>query len=299
MKEKILITGSQGLLGQYLVSLFAQEGFEVHGTGRGEPRFPAENWQYHAIDITDGVAMTDLITTLRPAQIIHAAAITQVDFAELHPVECWNTNVTATRFIVEAAKEASSRLIYLSTDFVFDGESEPYDEDDTPSPVNYYGCSKWAAEKAVLAVKGRNVVVRTSLVLGKALNGTRSTLVSWVLESLKNGQKINVVTDQLRSPTLVSDLAAGILLIAKSYVTGIYNIAGKDALTPYQIALATARLAGYDESLITPVNESTFSQPALRPKKTPLTILRAYEELGYRPTGLVTGIKEWISTEGN
>src|SRR2546430_15624056 len=150
---KVLVTGANGLLGKHLMTKLLLKKYEVIATGKGASKFSYAhdpNCQYHSLDITHGEAVSKLIIATRPDMIIHAAAMTEVDECELNKIDCWNTNVTATRFIIEAAREINARIIFISTDFVFDGQQGPYKEDDEPNPVNYYGSTKWAAEKAVM-----------------------------------------------------------------------------------------------------------------------------------------------------
>lgn len=214
---KIMITGSNGLLGQHLIKrLIETTEHTIVATGRGVCRLPFEIsdlYDYFTLDITDGVAVNDFILSHQPDVIIHGAAMTQPDPCELNKIECWNVNVTATRFLTDAANKINARFIYISTDFVFDGVNGPYKETDEPGPVNYYGSSKLAAEKVVMESKLHWSIVRTVLVYGNILVGNRSNIISWVKDNLSQGKPIKVVSDQWRTPTYVEDLAKGILLV--------------------------------------------------------------------------------------
>ena len=283
---KIMITGANGMLGQHLVKQLSEKNYTVVATGIGPSRLPfkeSKQLSYHELDITDGPAVNSTIHALHPDVIIHAAAMTQVDRCEEQKIACWNVNVTATRFLLDAAKEISARFIFISTDFVFDGLHGPYSESSEPSPVNYYGSSKWGAEKAVEESGLDWVIVRTVLVTGNPLSGTRQNIITWVKDKLQKGEKIKVVDDQYRTPTFVEDLAAGIALVLEKNVRGIYHISGKDALTPYAIAVETARILKLDEQLIEKVDSASLGQPALRPARTGFIISKAENELGYRP----------------
>jgi dTDP-4-dehydrorhamnose reductase len=292
---KVLITGTNGLLGQHLIQqLLTATDWQIMGTGKGPCRLPVtqnERFIYHQLDITDGVAAFNFYLKTRPDIIIHAAAATQVDDCELHPVQCWNTNVTATRFLVEAAKKFLPFFIFVSTDFVFDGAAGPYTETDIPNPVNYYGSSKVTGEKEVLQSGLDAAVVRTCLVYGHTHDGSRSNIISWVKNSLLQGKSIQVVNDQWRTPMLVQDLAKGILLIAQKRATGIFHISGNEMLTPYDMAMATAACYGLDVTLIEKVTANTFTQPAQRPPKTGFDISKAQAALGYQPHSFAEGLK--------
>jgi dTDP-4-dehydrorhamnose reductase len=291
---KLLITGANGLLGQHLVALVLQAtDWQVIAVGKGPCRLsvqPSNRFRYQELDMTDGVAAFRFYLAERPDIIIHAAAHTQVDFCEQNPVACWDANVTATRFLVEAARKFSPHFVFVSTDFVFDGTAGPYSEADSPNPVNYYGASKWTGEKEILQSGLQATIVRTCLVYGNTHDGSRSNIASWVKSSLTAGKPISVVKDQWRTPTLVNDLAMGILLIAQQKAEGIFHISGNEMMTPYDMAMATADYYGLDKTLITAVDANSFIQPAQRPPKTGFVITKAQTQLGYRPHSFVEGL---------
>jgi len=294
---KILITGSNGLLGQYLVKLLTETtAHEVIATSRGVNRLPSSGrYKYFSLDITDGVAVNDFILSSKPAVIIHAAAMTQPDECEENEIACWNVNVTATRFLTDAAAKINARFIYVSTDFVFNGLNGPYRETDEPNPVNYYGSSKLAAEKSVMSSSLQWNIIRTVLVFGNILSGNRSNVISWVKDNLENGRPIKVVSDQWRTPTYVEDLAKGILLVLDKNTIGIYHISGEEGMSPFDMAEATADHLHLDKSLITKVNADTFTQPARRPLKTGFIIDKAKQDLGYQPISFTEALKKMLN----
>lgn len=291
----ILITGANGLLGQYLIKLLLDKKFSVIATSKGPSRLPFtknEQYTYVELDVTDGPLVNGTILQFQPEVIVHCAAMTQVDDCEVNKIDCWNVNVTATRFVLDAAKEIKARVIFLSTDFVFDGLHGPYAEDAQPNPVNYYGSSKWGAEKAVVESGLNWTIIRTVLVTGNPLNGTRKNIITWVKEKLERGEKIRMVDDQFRTPTFVEDLANGISLALEKNALGIYHISGKDPLTPYDIAIETARLLQLDESLIEKTDSPSLSHLALRPPRTGFVIKKAQNELGYQPRSFTESLKK-------
>jgi dTDP-4-dehydrorhamnose reductase len=295
---KIMITGSNGLVGQHLIKLLIETTVhEIVATGRGDSRLSfasAERHKYFSLDVTNGIAVNNFILLHKPNVIIHAAAMTQPDPCEENPVECWNINVTATRFLVDAAKAIDARFIYISTDFVFDGLHGPYKETDEPGPVNYYGSSKLAAEKSVTTSGLQWAIIRTVLVYGNILVGNRSNIISWVKENLENNRPIKVVSDQWRTPTYVEDLAKGILLVLGKNVTGIYHVSGEQGMSPYDMAVATADYLHLDKSLMTKVNADTFTQPARRPLHTGFVIDKAKKELGYQPISFKEALEKML-----
>lgn len=295
---KILITGANGLLGQHLVKLLLKASTnDVIATSKSEPRFIIQDSRvhYYSLDITDGIAVNLLIEKLQPDTIIHCAALTQVDECEVNPIKAWEVNVTATRFLVDAAKKNNAFFIFVSTDFVFDGMHGPYKEEDTVNPVSYYGSTKVAAEKAVAESGLPFTIVRTCLLYGNILAGSRTNIIAWVKENLEQDKKIKVVSDQWRTPTYIEDLAKGILLAAEKKAVGIFNISGDDFLSPFQMAIATAEFLDLNASLIEKVDASVFTQAAKRPATTGFIIDKAKEILGFEPISFKEGLQKMFT----
>jgi dTDP-4-dehydrorhamnose reductase len=292
---KILITGANGFLGQHLVRMLVEEGkFAIHALGKGASRISygkASRVQYHDIDLTNFKKTEQIILKIAPHIIVHAAAMSQPNECQASPDLCWKVNVGATRSILKAAEKCKSYFIYISTDFVFDGEEGPYDESAVPNPVNLYGESKLLAEEMVQLSKLPWCIIRTVLVYGNSVPGGRSNIVLWVKQKIEAGEKMKVVNDQVRTPTHVEDLAKGILLAIMKHARGIYHISGKDTCTPYELACKVAVIIGKDASLIEPVNASTFIEPAKRPPRTGFIINKAVKELGYVPVSLEEGLR--------
>jgi len=289
---KILITGSNGLLGQKLVQKLAGEnGVDVIATARGENRLPVtEGYTYVSLDITDQTSVNEVFGQHSPDVVIHTAAMTNVDQCETEKEECWKLNVTATEYLLEAAEKSGSFFVHLSTDFIFDGADGPYTEDAEANPVSFYGWSKYAAEKLVIHSKVKWAIARTILVYGIAHDMSRSNIILWVKNSLESGKAINVVNDQWRTPTLAEDLADGCILIARQRAEGIFNISGKDLLNPYQMAVMTADYFGLDKSLINKTDGSQFKQTAKRPARTGFILDKPVKVLGYDPKSFQEGI---------
>jgi len=291
--QKILLTGSNGLLGQKLVRLILDRGeYELIATARGENRLPSLNGGvYRNLDVTDRDQVRQTMAEFKPDYVIHTAAMTNVDQCETEREDCWKLNVDAVRYLAEACQAHNARLIHLSTDFIFDGESGPYNESARPNPLSYYGQSKLAAEELLLASQNLHyAIARTVLVYGIAHDMSRSNIILWVKNSLENRKPIKVVDDQWRTPTLAEDLAMGCYLMAKHDATGIFNISGRDLLTPYDMAVQTAGFFGLDQSFMTRADSSTFTQPAKRPAKTGFIIDKARLQLGYEPHSFMEGI---------
>ncbi len=290
--KKILITGSNGLLGQKLVELLTQSpDYQVVATARGDNRLPfSEGYEYHSMDITNREQVQEVVGNVKPDVIIHTAAMTNVDECESKKDTCWQQNVNAVEYLVEACEQIDCFLLYVSTDFIFDGKAGPYKEDAEANPISFYGWSKYAGEKLVTNSNIRWAIARTVLVYGIAHDMSRTNIILWVKKSLEDGKNIKVVTDQWRTPTLAEDLAKGCFLIAKKEAEGIFNISGKDFLTPYEMAIMTADYFKLDKSLISKADSTTFSQPAKRPPRTGFDLSKSRQVLDYQPVSFMEGI---------
>ena len=288
---KILVTGSNGLLGQKLTELLEKDpSVKLIATARGKSVLPITQGEFHALDITDGKAVDEVFARTKPDVVINTAAMTQVDQCETEREACWTANVTSVENLVKACEKHNVHMVHVSTDFIFDGTRGPLHENEKPNPVNYYGESKLAAEEVVKKSKTGWSILRTVLVFGITRDMSRSNIVLWVKNSLEQGKSIQVVNDQWRTPTLAEDLAQGCYLAAKKKATGIYNISGKDFLTPYDIAIATADYFKLNKSLVNVTDSTKFTQPAKRPPKTGFIIDKARTDLGYEPRSFAEGL---------
>lgn len=290
---RILVTGSNGLLGQKLSALLQQDkDVYLIATARGTSAVRIERGEYHPLDISSADEVERVLRFSKPEVVINTAAMTQVDDCETQREACWKANVTAVGNLVRVCAELHIHLVHVSTDFIFDGSHGPLDENAVPGPVNYYGESKLAAEKLIQSTAGLSwAILRTVLVFGITNDMSRSNIVLWVKKSLEQNKTIQVVNDQWRTPTLAEDLALGCYLAAKKRARGIYNISGKDFLSPYDIAVKTAAFFKLDESLIKPTDSGKFVQPARRPLTTGFIIDKARKELGYEPHSFDEGLE--------
>lgn len=294
---KVLITGANGFLGYYLAEHLLTRGFSVIATGKGECRLPFLHhikFEYHPMDFTDPFSIHDTFEKVKPDVVVHAGAMSKPDECEMNQMLAYLVNVEGTVQLLINAEEIKSFFVFVSTDFVFDGERGMYNEEDAPRPVNYYGRTKLEAEEAVKEYEHGWAIARTVLVYGKNHSG-HANLLSTLKQKLEKGEEYNVVDDQLRTPTYVEDLAKGIVSIIEKRATGIFHLSGKDVLTPYQIAIKTSEYLGLNSSLINKVTAANFSQPARRPAKTGFIIDKARKELDYEPLSFEEGLKKTFS----
>jgi dTDP-4-dehydrorhamnose reductase len=280
--KKILITGSNGLLGQKLVKLFlTKNNYDIHALSRGENRMiNTEGYTYYSIDITESDRLERLITKIQPQYIINTAAMTNVDACELKQDECDLINVEAVAVLVALCKKNHIHLIHLSTDFIFDGQKKGfYTEEDKANPVSHYGNSKLRSEAIILAADIEYTILRTVLVYGVVDRNDRSNIVLWVKNSLEDKKQINVVTDQFRMPTYAEDLAEACYLSIENRAVGIYNVSSNELMSIYDIALKIADTFDLDPSYINSIETSALNLPAKRPFKTALDLKKSISVL--------------------
>jgi dTDP-4-dehydrorhamnose reductase len=290
--ETLLITGSNGLLGQKLVAAFLNEpNWRVVASSYSPDRIAGKGYDFELLDITNTVEIDYIFDKYHPTVLVNTAAMTQVDTCETHQSECMEINVAALTSLSKACNTHKTHLIHLSSDFIFNGKRGLYKETDTPSPVNYYGTSKEEGEKLVMKLARQWSIVRTSLVYGVNPETARPNLVLWLRHALKEREQVRVNNDQFRTPTLAEDLAEGCRSIVMGKKEGIYNLAGNEYLSVLEVAHAVAAVFGYDEQLIDEVSSDMLNETGKRPLKGGLDISKARLELNYNPHSLESGLK--------
>ena len=290
--QKILLTGSNGLLGQKITNILADnQDFKLIATSIGNNRNPQTNgYEYVSLDITNKQELAECLESHKPDYIINSAAMTNVDACESNVEFCYKINTEAVQNLVDYCKKSNCRLVHISTDFIFDGLDGPYREEDKPNPPSTYGDSKLRAEKIIIESGIPAAIARTIILYGVILRPSRINIVSWIKESLEKGTPIKVVHDQYRSPTLAEDLAAGIVELITRQKTGIYHLTGPEIMSIYDLACRVARFWKLDESLITAIDTKSFVQAAKRPLKTGFIILKAMQDIDYKPKSLEDGL---------
>lgn len=275
--RRILITGCNGLLGQKLFEKLNRPSNTLFGIDLGDdPLIKIDN--YIQQDLTKTNATISLIKEISPDVIVHAASMTNVDRCEIEKDACWKGNVTTTESICKGAKRVNSRIIYISTDYIFDGQSGPYGEEDLPNPINYYGKSKLAGENLVRGSQVPNTIVRTIVLYGYGKQ-LKSSFISWLLGELRKSNKVRIVNDQWGNTTLVDDLGDAIDRTIDLSYTGIVNVGGTEFLTRYELARIAAEVFNLDSDLIVPISTTELNQRALRPVKSGLIVEKAIKEL--------------------
>ncbi|MCB0430185.1 MAG: SDR family oxidoreductase [Flavobacteriales bacterium] len=287
-----MITGSNGLLGQKIVhALAGNPAVRLVATSQGENRITGkEGYEYRSLDITDRKAVEEIIRDVRPDVLIHTAAMTNVDACETNREACWDVNVNAVEYLIEACKPLGTHFIHLSTDFVFDGQNGPYREEDAVNPLSHYAASKVASEKLVSASGLPWAIIRTIIIYGVCEGMSRSNIVLWVKGALAKGEPLNIVNDQYRMPTLAEDLAVACISAGMKKATGIFHVSGNEMMNMVQLAKKVAHFFEEDELLIREITSDSLNQAAKRPPKTGFVLTKAMEQLDYKPTSFAKGL---------
>jgi dTDP-4-dehydrorhamnose reductase len=292
MKKTILITGSNGLLGQKLIDLYLTKDDKiVIGSGVGPCRHPLKDqFKYIELDISNEKQVSFVINEIKPDTVINTAAMTNVDACETDHEGCDKLNIAAVSYLVKACNSVHAHLIHISTDFIFDGTHGPLSENEIPKPLSYYGWSKYKGELEVVDRCKYYTILRTVLVYGVVSDMSRSNIVLWAKGALEKQQPMKVVNDQYRTPTLAEDLAMGCYLAETKFARGIFNISGKDFMGIDELVFRVADFFGFDKTNITTTSSDVLNQAAKRPPITGFIIDKAREELGYEPHSFEEGL---------
>jgi len=277
---KVLITGASGLLGSALLREASKQGTASVAAYNSRPLHGGLQ-----MDITQQEQVRTAIKDADPDYVIHAAAFTNVDACEVEPKRAWDVNALGTKHVVDACSEQGAHVVYISTDFVFDGEDGPYSEDHPTHPINIYGESKLAGERFTLAHSG-NAVGRVCVLYGP----DRPNFVTWVIDSLRANAPIHVVNDQYNTPTYVGNCARALLRMCERGLTGVYHVSGREQVNRYDFACAIADVFRLNEKLISVTTTDTLQQRARRPINSSLSVEKAERALGMRLANVREGL---------
>jgi dTDP-4-dehydrorhamnose reductase len=286
----VVVTGANGLVGSRLCALLASED-AVTGLARGA-RENAGAWEYVAVDLADAGAAARAIEAARPEAVIHAAARGDVDGCEKDPEGAWRDNVSATENVARAARAAGAHLVYVSTDYVFDGASGPYAEDALPNPRGVYAVTKYAGELAAQTLAPGCAIARTAVVYGWP-SARRSNFGAWLYQALARGQRLSLFADQIITPTLAENAAAMLAEVARRRLSGTWHLAGDGALSRLEFGALFVRAFAFDPALIGSVTLAEARMAAPRPVRAGLRVERAKKELAARPLSVTESIERF------
>jgi dTDP-4-dehydrorhamnose reductase len=288
--KTILVTGANGLLGQKVTELFKHEtAHRLILTDLKENAEEPKGFDYFPMDITKKEDVKESVKKHMPDLIINCAAYTNVDGCESERELSWKVNVDAVKNFIIASRVNNSKIIHISTDYIFDGKSGNYDEQAKPNPLSYYGKSKLASENALVTSGIDHTIVRTMIIYGTGKN-VKPNFALWLINMLSARQPVTIVDDQFGMPTMVDDIGWGLVKIVDLNKSGIYNICGSEYLSRYEFAVKLANVFGYDENLILPIKTSDLNQAAERPMNSSFILLKAETDLGIKPLNVTDGL---------
>jgi dTDP-4-dehydrorhamnose reductase len=293
--RRVLITGGTGLLGQGLVAT-TPPGWSILSLHRRSSAATAPGVTEVVADVRDRAALERLFARERFDAVVHAAGIASVDASERNVEESTASNLGGTRHVAELCAAFGVRLVYVSTNAVFDGTRPPYRETDAVNPINAYGRIKVACERLVQETLGDAAIVRPILMYGWPHPMGRPNPVTWVIDALERGEPIHVVDDVCENPLHNETAGTAIWRIVERGVGGIVHLAGRDAISRYELARSVARLFELDASKIRAVPSSFFPDLAPRPRNTTMATTRMSAELGVSPSTVEEGLMRMVAT---
>ncbi len=284
--ERLLITGASGLLGSKIVELTGED-YEVIPLHNTKPLHLSSL----KFDITNRKEVFSLFRKTKPEVAIHTAAETHVDKCETQKHLAWKINVDGTRNVAEACSEANAKMVYISTDYVFDGEKGLYVEEDTPNPINHYGVTKLEGEKQVKKLCKNYVILRTSVLYG--WHSWKQNFVTWVINSLKQKKEISIVEDHFNTPTLADNLAEITIEAIQKNLQGLYHASGRQRISRYEFVQQIIKIFNLNQSLTKPIKMNQITAwTARRPKDSSLNISKIRELLKTKPLNITEGLEK-------
>jgi dTDP-4-dehydrorhamnose reductase len=283
MKQTILVVGAKGMLGRDLMDVLHSSLLNDEIIG----------WDIEEIDIQKEEDTVFKIEKLRPDIVIHLAAYTDVDGCESNEEKAFSVNAEGTKHVALAASRCLAKMVYLSTDYVFDGnKKEPYLESDVPHPLNVYGRSKWEGEQHVQKLVENSLIVRTQWLYGRY----GKNFVTSILRQATEKRVLSIVNDQMGSPTYSADLGKAIFTLIQFDVRGIFHVANSDLCTWYTFGQAILKLSGMNKVKVIPISSKDLGRPAARPAYSVLNCQKLKRETGLTLRPWSEALKDYLTT---
>jgi dTDP-4-dehydrorhamnose reductase len=298
MSRVVLVTGGGGFLGANILAHAGNE-LALHAIDLNQVPLARENLEWHALDLQDGKGLQDLFLGLKPDVVIHTAALSDIDYCQANPQAAESVNVVATRHLAELSRRTGARMIFFSSDSVFDGKKGKYCETDEPSPINQYAMTKVRAEKAIIEVLANHVIIRPSLIMGLPVFESGNSFLWRLVQSLRSGTKSGFPSSEFRSPVDVITLSRAVMEIASLVYTGPLHLAGNDRLSRYDIGRRIASVLGYPAELIVDKEPEVKTGRALRPSDASLDNTRAKSLLKTPMKGFEEGLRLIVENKGS
>lgn len=303
---KVLIIGASGFIGNYLRRRLRQNtGFEVTSTYNTRPPNEIDN-SWYSLEITDHNRLHQIFDEVNPNVVVLLAAIADVKAAEIEKTRTTEVNVGGCRQVARLCTLHNARLIFLSSEYVFQGDRGNYREDDEPAPNTHYGLTKWQAELAIADEASQWSIVRTSLVFGWPITGRRN-VATVVVDRLKARETYEGDTNTYRTPIYVEHLTEGITQLVKNYHPGTFHIAGTDLMNMYQFGISVAEAFNLNGGLVTQVstlsdialhNPAVKSEKPFKPDLLGLSCYHTSEELELPVFSVITGLRAMLGESG-
>lgn len=288
---RVFIVGASGFIGSILFEFFSKK-HETHGSFYSNP----VRGLIH-LDIKDKKAVKEIMTSLRPDVIIHPAANPNVEYCEEHPEETWKINVEGSENLIESAQKIGAKFVFFSSDYIFDGKSGPYSEDDVPNPINEYGKQKLAVETLIKSSLENYIITRITVVYGWERKG--KNYVMGIIRNLKNGKSMRIPYDQVGSPTYANNMVQITMALIESCKKGVYHVAGSDLMDRYTFAKIVANIFELDQHLLIPVTTEELGQKARRPLNAGMKITKVKNEVPIHLIGAREGLEEMKKNQMN
>ncbi len=293
MNKTILLTGGTSLFGSAFLKFIPKNTRIVITEHKVKNQVNNSQIEIVKMDILNNALLLNLIAKYQPDVIIHAASASNVDFCEQQKDKAWQVNVVGTENILKASKKGKVHFIYISSNAIFDGKKDIYEEKDIPNPINFYGKTKYEGELLTQRYSNNWTIIRPITSYGWAPAGSRINPVTWVIEALSSKKNLKVVDDVYLNPLYNIDLGKIAWKIIKGKSEGIYHVAGSETLNRYQWALKVAGVFNLDANLISPVPSSYFTgKIATRPQKTIYSIEKIKKEFKFYPRSVSDGLND-------
>ena len=285
---KILVTGSAGLVGHQLVKDLSSlhKVFSCYNKSKPEFGIPTK------MDLLNHEIISNVLLETEPDVVIHLGAMTGVDSCEKEESMAFDINTKSTQIIAEQCSILDKFLIYVSTDYVFDGNSSMYYEDASTNPLSIYGKSKFDGEKMVQNFSSDWCIARTSTPFG--LHPTKKSFPIWIIENMQKQKQIDVLSDQFTSPTYVPNLSKMLIEISERHLNGIFHVAGATKISRYDVARMISNKLNFDEKLLRDVSINELKWEAQRPKDSSLNISKADSVLNEKPQEINESLTPFI-----
>ena len=290
---KFLVTGSAGLIGNQLVNDLSKSHDVISCYNNSKPEFGIPM----NMDLQNHEMISNILREAKPDVVIHLGAMTNVDLCEDKQLLASKINTKATQIISEECSKLNSFLIYVSTDYVFDGKSGKYKEDDVTNPIGFYGKSKLDGEYAVQKFSSNWCIARTSTPFG--YHSSKKSFPVWLIENLQNDKSVKILTDQITSPTYVPNLSSMLMEISQKKIEGIIHVSGATKISRFDFASLIVEKLNLDKNLLKPIKMDEINFKAQRPKDSSLDVSKATSILSEKPESVEQSLEKFIDKKND